>query len=60
MGFFFKGNILIYVITDTIISYAMACQLWMTETPSQSDGIDGVDYLTLNSLNIIHTTIDHG
>ena len=41
----FKGNILISVMMDTMVLYAMACRLWVSETAGLSDGITGT-YVT--------------
>ena len=59
-GLFFKWTILISVIMDAMVLYAIAYRLWVFETAGLCGGIDGAEYLTLNSLSIIHTTIDHG
>ena len=58
-GLFFKWTILISVIMDAMVLCAIAYRLWVFETAGLCGGIAGAGYLTLNSLNIMHTTIDH-
>ena len=45
---------------DAMVLYAIAYRLWVFKTAGLCGGIDGAEYLTLNSSSIIHTTIDHG